>query len=135
MNVIQSVNNTVLTPYEKKKNSAQKNKGSPNNKPNMNNMYIPTEAVDKLHNTIQKGNYYTLNNTTPITITNTEIGNDVVKEENEGQITKSNDEIKKVAIPYIQHNHFRHIKASIFMSNAPGQNSHHHNGLYPNKII
>ena len=130
-----SVNNTVLTPYEKKKNSAQKNKGSPNNKPNMNNMYIPKEAVDKLHNTIQKGNYYTLNNTTPITITNTEIGNDVVKEENEGQITKSNDEIKKVAIPYIQHNHFRHIKASIFMSNAPGQNSHHHNGLYPNKII
>ena len=30
-----SVNNTVLTPYEKKKNSAQKNKGSPNNKPNV----------------------------------------------------------------------------------------------------
>lgn len=114
------------------RNQEKKPKFSSSNKKenkNIINQYIPTEAVDKLHNTIQKGNYYTLNNTTPVHTTTDE----VVKEENETPKTKSNEDIKKVAIPYIQHNHFTHIKANIFMGS--GNNNVYHNRLYPNKII
>ena len=113
------------------RNQEKRTKFSSSNKKDKNimNQYIPTEVVDKLHSTIQKGNYYTLNNTIPVHATTEE----VVKEENESPKTKSNEDIKKVAIPYIQHNHFTHIKANIFMGS--GNKNVYHNRLYPNKII